>query len=156
MQWIPAHCGLSGNDAADRLAKSGSRLEQPTQPISYREAKTLVKQHFKQSWTQAHNPPADDQLHLLPRPYQTTIFRLRTGHCRLLSHMYRLGLSHTPDCPCQTALQTPEHILQSCPLHRATRLHFWPQGATVEQQLWGNAEQLAKTAQFIKTTNLNV
>nr|KAG5699005.1 hypothetical protein BaRGS_033518 [Batillaria attramentaria] len=31
-----------GNEEADRLAKSGSRKEQPQQAVSYTEAKTLV------------------------------------------------------------------------------------------------------------------
>lgn len=37
---IPAHCDLVGNEEVDRLVMSGSRLEQPNQPVSYSEAKT--------------------------------------------------------------------------------------------------------------------
>ena len=48
-------------------------------------------------------------------------FHLLAGHCHLSSQVYRLGLSHTPNCPCQTAPQTSEHILQSCPLHKEVR-----------------------------------
>ena len=40
VQWIPAHCGLAGNDEADTLAKAGSRKEQPNLPVSYRECAT--------------------------------------------------------------------------------------------------------------------
>ena len=118
VQWIPAHCGLAGNEEADRLAKSGSRLEQENQPISYKEAKTLVKRHFRTLWEETHSHPSDDQMPHLQRQQQTTIFRLRTGHCRLRAHLYRLGISHTPDCLCETGPQTPEHILQSSPLYR--------------------------------------
>ena len=39
LQWIPAHCGLVGNQEADRLGKSGSKQEQPSLEISYGEAK---------------------------------------------------------------------------------------------------------------------
>ena len=28
LQWIPAHCGLRGNELADTLAKQGAHLEQ--------------------------------------------------------------------------------------------------------------------------------
>ena len=43
VQWIPAHCDVAGNERADKLAKSGSKMEQTNHPVSYREAKTLVK-----------------------------------------------------------------------------------------------------------------
>ena len=34
--------------------------------------------------------------------------RLATSHCILLSHLHRLGISHTDECPCGTEPQTPE------------------------------------------------
>jgi hypothetical protein len=92
----------------------------------------------------------------LQRHQQTTLFRLRTGHCRLRAHMYRLGLSHTPDCSCETGPQTPEHVLQSCPLFQEARTQYWPHGATLAEQLWGNQDELMKTTSFILTTNLDV
>ena len=53
-------------------------------------------------------------LHQLPRHQQTTIFRLRTGHCRLNSHLKRIGVKTSAQCPCGEADQTPEHYLKSC------------------------------------------
>ena len=156
VQWIPAHCGLSGNEEADRLAKSGSRAEQTHQAVSHREAKAIIKRHFQNIWTISHNPPPDDQIHHLSRHQQTTIFRLRTGHCRLRSHMHRLGLSHTPDCPCNTGPETPEHILQHCPLHHDIRVQCWPQGSTLQEKLWGPRNNLTETASFIKQAKIEV
>ena len=156
VQWIPAHCGLAGNERADKLAKSGSRLEQTRHPVSYREAKTLVKQKFKTTFHQEHNHPSNDHMPHLQRLQQTTIFRLRTGHCRLRAHLYRLGLSHTPDCPCETGPHTPEHVLQSCPLHQAERTQQWPNGATLAEKLWGPKENLIETTNFISSIGLDV
>ena len=156
IQWIPAHCGLSGNEEADRLAKSGSRMEQVNQKISYKEARTLIKNKFHTTWNQHHDPPSDDHWIHLSRAEQTTIFRLRTGHCRLNAYLYRLGLSYTPDCPCRTAPQTPEHILQSCPLFLDARREQWPNGATMAEKLWGTKDNLIQTNTFIRKTKLDI
>ena len=41
------------------------------------------------------------------------IFLLRTGHCRLISHMCRFGLSHANECPVELASKTQNYILQN-------------------------------------------
>ena len=92
-----------------------------TNCISYCEAKGMIKDIYKWQWTEKHNPPIGDDWSNLTRREQTTILRLRTGHNRLLHHQHRIGLSHTPECPCGTGLQNAEHILQWCPLHREAR-----------------------------------
>ena len=48
LQWIPSHCGIYGNEEADRLSKKGSKLDQYENPVSYDEAKTLLRfrSHF--------------------------------------------------------------------------------------------------------------
>ena len=43
LQWIPSHCGVSGNEEADKLAKQGSEMEQEENSVSYDEMKTVVK-----------------------------------------------------------------------------------------------------------------
>ena len=156
VQWIPAHCGLAGNEEADRLAKEGSRKEQKSLPISYRECKTLIRRNFQERFSEENGPQQEDEMQSLPRHQQTTIFRLRTGHCRLRAHMYRMGLSDTPDCPCGTALQTPEHILQTCPTHQAARVKHWPEHKTVQQKLWGTKTNLENTATFFSSTGLEI
>ncbi|KAK7087964.1 hypothetical protein V1264_021950 [Littorina saxatilis] len=124
--------------------------------LTYSEAKTLVKRHYQTTWNAQHSLPSDDQMPNLQRHQQTILFRLRTGHCRLRAHMHRLGLSHTPNCPCETGPQTPEHILQTCPLHQEARTDHWPQGATLQEQLWGTKDSLILTTSFIQATKLEV
>ena len=46
----------------------------------------------------------------------SSAYRLVTAWLR--AHLYRLGLSHTVDSPCETGPQTPEHVLQSYPMHK--------------------------------------
>ena len=75
LQWIPAHVGIAGNEVADKLAKEGSKKDQPQPPISYREVKTLLKTNFRLDWknTNGGYQPNKDSLHELDRLGQTTI-----------------------------------------------------------------------------------
>ena len=81
LQWIPAHCGIPGNEKADKLAKHGAGGIQPQNNISYKEKVTVIKTMMKRK-------PAKDDYHLLERQEQVTIFRLRTCHNRLNAHMH--------------------------------------------------------------------
>ena len=63
-----------------------------------------------------------DDYHPLSRKQQVILVRLRHGHNRLNSHVYgKLKLAPSPTCPCGQEDQTTEHVLQRCPLHKATR-----------------------------------
>ena len=97
-----------------------------------------------------------DYLETLDRTQQVIIFRVRTGHCRLLSHLYRLRLAHTDECPCGTDSQTPEHILQSCPSHNSLRQETWPYPVDLNEKLWGPTASLRRTADFLVRTGLDV
>ena len=128
LQWVPAHVGIAGNET--RLAKAAAKLPQPHLSTTYREVKTLLKQKQKSAWRLRNNgyDPQKDQINTLDRRTQTTIFRLRTGHCGLRKHLKRLGLADSAHCECGSEEQTPEHILQTCP-HLETV--FWPEDTEV-------------------------
>ena len=86
-----SHCGVGGNEEADWLSKMGSKLEQSAQPMSFSEAKTILRNNFRAKWQQRLNiGTEEDSIYKLDRAAQITIFRLRTGHCQLLSHLHRL------------------------------------------------------------------
>ena len=50
LRWVPAQMGLTGNERADRLAEIGSQAPQTQNPVTYREAKTLLHPRFNGDW----------------------------------------------------------------------------------------------------------
>ena len=54
------------------------------------------------------------------------------------------------------AEQTVHHILQDCPVWRQQRHQLWPQDESTTNQLWGTAEDLRRTTQFLATCGLRV
>ena len=157
LQWIPSHCGVGGNEDADRLSKMESKLEQSAHPMSYSEAKAIHRNNFRTEWWQHLDiGREEDSIHQLDRAAQVTIFRLRTGHCQLLSHLHRLKISHSDECPCSTGPQTPIHILQFCPTFDALRHKTWPSPVDAHRKLCGLVETLQQTADFALLTGLKI
>ena len=122
---------------------------------STREAKLLSVMKRKPSSTarleDIYNPN-QDVLHQLPRHQQTGIFRLRTGHCRLNSHLKRIGVKTSAQCPCGEADQTPEHCQQSCSFYHQARQQIWPTCVPLKTKLWGSAEDLFLTSKYAALT----
>lgn len=150
LQWVPAHCGIAGNERADKMAKMGARDDQPDNPVCLAESNTIIKAIFK-------TPTTPDAYHNLTRQDQVIIFRLRTGHNRLNQHLYRkMKVVSSPLCSCEKAEQDTRHILQDCGALRQLREEVWPSPIPLEEKLYGPLEALQATANFIERSDLLV
>ena len=118
----------------------------------------IIKQGYDHQRLKKNNGyhPQKDQIKTLDRRTQTTIFRLRTGHCGLRKHLKRLGLADSAHCECGSEEQTPEHILQTCPHLETVRQQYWPEDTEVGTKLWGQAAELQRTADFLAATGLRI
>jgi len=149
IQWIPSHCGIPGNEKADRLAKEGAAEAQPEVLITYQQKKNIIKS------IRMGPAPTRDEYHDLSRPEQVIILRLRTGHNRLRYHMHtKLKMGNTAMCTCGQAPQTAEHILQECPTYERIRRAHWPSETSLKEKLYGPKYEQKKTALFIQETEL--
>lgn len=150
LQWIPSHCNVHGNEAADALAKERTRKNQSDKSTTYSEAKTIIKVKQRDLWNQKH-PHFDenDAYHSLTRSEQVTIFRLRTGPNRFKHHMHRLRICDTDQCLCGNGSQTVEHLLRSCTNHKSLRERIWLHPITMNQKLYGSQWDLQRTATFV-------
>ena len=150
LQWIPAHCGISGNEKADELAKRGANMQQENLPITIKQKKTIIKNMLRVK-------TIHDDYHKLDRAGQVILLRLRTGHNRLNAHMYKkMKLVPSSMCICNIEDQTTQHILQRCPNHTNIRNQLWPDNTTLQQKLYRPLEQLRKTVSFIQQSGLSV
>ena len=70
--------------------------------------------------------------------------------------MYKLKLAHTNECPCNTGIQTVQHILQDCPIYTELRGETWRGEVDYLEKLWGPASELLKTTAFMRRTGLKI
>ena len=103
---------MKGNEMADQLEKKKGKRSNPiTSAITIIHKKKKAIFHSK---TGGYSPK-QDALHQLPRHQQTTISHIRTGHCKLNSHLKRIGAKTLAQCPCGEANQTLELVCSSKP-----------------------------------------
>ena len=168
LQWIPSHCDLPGNEAADRLAKRGANKEQPNIPISQNTCKQIIKQNLKTEWlnnwaqsktgrsvyTHLKEPNPRDPINTLERREQVVIYRLRTQHIQLNAHLNRIKSDHPATCPlCHDPNETVTHFLFECQNLKDLRQLYLPPEPNLGNTLYSTQEQLEKTTKFYIMAN---
>ncbi|KAJ3516558.1 hypothetical protein NMY22_g14182 [Coprinellus aureogranulatus] len=134
VRWCPSHCGVRGNERADRLAKQATSLPSyttTTRTNAIRRAKLAAQKEWAKEWRSSpqqgwfavsdrmapslkptkHARRLANQRELYGRIVQT-----RTGHAYTGEFRRRFALEGPYVCPCDNAsLETREHILIHCP-----------------------------------------
>ncbi|XP_066906819.1 uncharacterized protein [Halyomorpha halys] len=126
MQWISAHCGIPGNEEADRLARLGASQPQPLLPITMDMAKEMVRSATPETaeersreecggknWAALLDPKSRPPL-TLPRAVSVACFRLATGHDYLRHHLKRIGVTESSNCVLCGVGEVTSDIIFAC------------------------------------------
>ncbi|RUS80934.1 hypothetical protein EGW08_011315 [Elysia chlorotica] len=138
--------------------EEAGQLEQNDKQVSYSEEKAIIKSLLRRKWKQQHPDfNKTDSYHHLSRPDQVIVLRLRTGHNRMNSHMYKkFKIGESEMCPCAEGEMNTEHLLQHCTLHSTARKEIWPDETSLREKLQGDLGALQRTASFVRTTGISI
>ena len=139
LQFIPSHCGILGNEAADLAAREAHilpyhTLTTPSKEELARSIDDAISVSWCTSWHQEMRrsgkglfiAQVKDKLGTWPwashpsRAIETAVACLRTGHAGVRSHLARFGLAPNPLCPCGT-VETIYHLIFECRNHSVAR-----------------------------------
>ncbi|XP_043506109.1 uncharacterized protein LOC122526656 [Polistes fuscatus] len=140
---IPAHCGIIGNEAADRVAKRAIFTGRDTSLLL--PASDFKKLWKDRMWSEFHewfifsnidkgnyyrnnfyvntSKPWFSKFSLNRRSV-TSINRLRSGHHSLNACLFKYGIVQSPSCDCGGVEESPNHILFQCSLYDDQRVEF--------------------------------
>jgi len=125
--WCPSHCGIAGNEAADRLAAEGCNKNQLNTHWTFDTAKAAIRRATRVTTAHRlehkHVYANEDGTTRFPkhtttnRQHQVTMSRLRSGHHPdLLSWRHKMQLSDTDTCrACGLEPESATHVLCHCP-----------------------------------------
>ena len=142
IRWCPSHCGIIGNEDADKAAKAATELENATQlPLNFNDFKRNSIQALYNEWQYYWQRESTGRFtySLLPNVKNSTLqklatsygrqskllFRLILGHIPINSYLYRFKLRPNDACDTCSTPESIEHLLLQCRKSRDLRLNYY-------------------------------
>jgi len=128
--WVPAHCGINGNEHADLLAKralSNKKIDKPID-LELKEAFIVVDNHITEKWQKEWEegktgralfeiePAVSHRIKYThkSRAQESMITRMRLGKCYLNSYLHKISVRPDGLCDHCNEIETIEHFILKC------------------------------------------
>ncbi|XP_058830267.1 uncharacterized protein LOC131689298 [Topomyia yanbarensis] len=134
--WVPGHCGITGNEWADELARAGSAIDfvgpEPALPISTswirEKIRSWASSEHRNYWRNLQTcrqtkafleqpcPVVSKNLLHFSKLHCGMLTRALTGHCKLNYHMATIQRAEPFSCDlCESDYGTSYHLICNCP-----------------------------------------
>ena len=136
--WVPSHCGVTLNEAADQAAKRSLEGEITLVGLPRSDVKAKIKSECHRLWDiQWRDVPETNKLRSIKpfvrrfvnsvsksRSLEKTFTRLRIGHTRL-THGFLIDGSYRPFCEGCLVPLTVAHMMEECPNFNEQRYQIY-------------------------------